>query len=82
MGWSKASLKPMTVLLSKKANKTPIKISDFVREVPEIKPFIRKAVTKAKKKIRTVDPDTLWKNYPIHSGKMTPMYRMLKEFSM
>jgi hypothetical protein len=82
MGWSKKTLKPMTVLLSKKANKTPIKITDFVRKTSEVKPLENNAVSRVKKKIRTVNPDALWKNYSLHSGKITPIYRVMKGISM
>lgn len=82
MGWSKESLKPMTVLLSKKANKTPIKITDFTRKTIETKPLVTNAVRKAKRKMKTVNPDTLWRNYSLHSGKITPVYRMMKGISM
>lgn len=82
MGWSKKTLKPMTVLLSKKANKTPIKITDFVRKTSEVKPLENNAVSRVKKKIRNVNPDALWENYSLHSGKITPIYRVMKGISM
>ena len=82
MGWSKKSLKPMTVLLSKKANKTPIKITDFIRKTSEAKPLVNRAVSRAKRKLNTVNPDTLWSNYSLHSGKITPIYRVMKGISM
>ena len=82
MGWSEESLIPMTILLSRKANRIQVKVEDFKRKAAILEECVVKAVSRAKKTLGDVDPDRLWKNYSLSTGKVTPLFRVLRGASM
>ena len=77
MGWSREGLKKMVDVRIYIANKNRVEPEDLRKQVKQ-EPYVVQAIQRAKKKIGQIDPDRIGNIAVMQTGKVTPLYKWLK----